>query len=62
MPLDPDPSAAKLEIRTATVRDVPGVVALSRRVYPEEVPYTPGQITGQINAFPGGVFVELYEG
>jgi predicted amidohydrolase/GNAT superfamily N-acetyltransferase len=55
-------TAAKLEIRTAAPGDVPGIVALSRRVYPEEVPYTPGQITGQINAFPGGVFVALYEG
>ncbi len=57
----PDTSA-KLEIRVARTGDVPGIVDLSRRVYSEEPAYTPGQITGQINAFPGGVFVAVYEG
>ncbi|WP_425092058.1 GNAT family N-acetyltransferase [Tropicimonas sp. S265A] len=52
----------KLEIRHATQRDVEGVMALSRRVYPEEAPYTRGQVTGQINAFQNGTFVAIYDG
>lgn len=53
---------AKLEVRNASVADMEGIIALSRRVYPEEAPYTRGQITGQINAFREGTFVALYEG
>jgi len=51
-----------LEIRTARPGDIDGIVALSARVYPEEPPYARGQIAGQINAFPEGVFVALHEG
>ena len=51
-----------LQVMTATLAHIDGVIELSRRVYPDEVPYTRGQITGQINAFPDGVFVALYEG
>ena len=51
-----------LEIRNAAPSDIDGIIALSRRVYPEEAPYTRGQISGQINAFRDGTFVALYEG
>lgn len=51
-----------LEIRHATLADVDGAVNLSRRVYPEEAPYTRGQISGQISAFPEGTFIAVYEG
>jgi len=56
------PISPALEIRTARLDDVDGIVALSRRVYPDEPPYTRGQITGQINSFAEGAFVALYEG
>ena len=52
----------KLEIRHADLRDVEGVMELSRRVYPEETPYTRGQVSGQINAFREGTFVATYDG
>ncbi len=52
----------RLEIRHAALRDVDAVIELSRRVYPEEVPYTRGQVSGQINAFREGTFVAIYEG
>ena len=52
----------KLEIRHACLRDIAGIVELSRRVYPEEVPYTQGQVSGQINAFRDGTFVAIYDG
>jgi len=55
-------TAARLEIRTARPGDIPGIVELSRRVYADQGPYTPGQIAGQINAFAQGTFVALYDG
>ena len=51
----------KLLIRHADVKDIEGVMQLSRRVYPEEPPYTLGQVSGHINAFRAGVFVAVYE-
>jgi predicted amidohydrolase len=56
------PTKPTLEIRHAEPGDIGGIVDLSRRVYPEEGPYTRGQISGQINAFHHGTFVALYEG
>ncbi|MGR3492369.1 MAG: carbon-nitrogen hydrolase family protein, partial [Shimia sp.] len=38
------------------------IIALSSRVYREEVPYTASQLSGQISAFPEGCFVAEYEG
>ncbi len=55
-------TSPRLEIRHASLRDVDAVIDLSRRVYPEEVPYTRGQVSGQINAFREGTFVAIYEG
>lgn len=51
-----------LEIRHAELPDIDGLMALSRHVYPEEVPYTRGQLSGQINAFREGTFVAVYDG
>jgi predicted amidohydrolase/GNAT superfamily N-acetyltransferase len=50
-----------LQIRNATVRDIPQILELTSRVYPEEQPYLPGIIRGQINAFPDGQFVAVFE-
>jgi len=58
----PSSNKPTLEIRHATPADISAIVALSAKVYPEEPPYTRGQLTGQVNAFPEGVFVATYEG
>ena len=51
-----------LETRNAVLADVAGITALTGRVYPDEGPYTAGQIRGQINNFPEGQFVITYDG
>jgi predicted amidohydrolase/GNAT superfamily N-acetyltransferase len=48
---------ARLSIREARIGDVDGIIALVGRAYPLMSPYTAGMITGQINAFPQGVWV-----
>ncbi len=58
----PTPSNPKLEIRHAELSDIEGVMALSQRVYPDEAPYTRGQVSGQINAFREGTFVAVFGG
>jgi predicted amidohydrolase/GNAT superfamily N-acetyltransferase len=57
-----NPDKPTLEIRHAEISDIDGIIGLSKAVYPEEAPYTRGQVSGQINAFPGGVFVATYHG
>ena len=56
------PSKPILEIRNARTRDIPQIMALTTRIYPEEQPYQPGVIRGQINTFPEGQFVAVYDG
>ncbi len=51
-----------LQVKPAEPADIDGIVALSRKVYPEEDPYTRGQISGHINTFPEGCFVAVYDG
>ena len=53
---------AKLEVRQAGPGDVEGIVALVERAYEGISGYTPGMVRGQINNFPEGQFVALYEG
>ncbi|MBR0552255.1 GNAT family N-acetyltransferase [Stakelama marina] len=55
-------SPAKLEVREAKPGDIPGILKLIGRVYTGVENYTPGMIRGQINNFPEGQFVALYEG
>lgn len=52
---------SRLLVRTAVVKDVPGIAALSARVYGGTgiLPYTEGAVTGQINNFPAGKFVAV---
>lgn len=52
---------AKLSIRTATLEDVGAIVALSRKVYAVELAYSQQQVRGQVNNFPEGVFVAVYD-
>jgi predicted amidohydrolase/ribosomal protein S18 acetylase RimI-like enzyme len=53
---------ARLEVRQATSRDVAGIVALVDRAYDRISGYSSGMIRGQINNYPEGQFVALYEG
>jgi predicted N-acetyltransferase YhbS len=55
-------SPARLEVRLAVPADVPAILALISRAYPGSENYSPGQIFGQINNFPDGQFVAIYEG
>jgi predicted amidohydrolase/ribosomal protein S18 acetylase RimI-like enzyme len=50
-------SAAQLHVRRAQTSDVADILALTRRVYPNEKPYLKNMILGQINNYPEGQFV-----
>ena len=60
----PSRSPPKLQVRTATTQDVPGIIRLIGRTYAGTSfeNYTAGMVRGQINNFPEGQFVALYEG
>jgi predicted amidohydrolase/ribosomal protein S18 acetylase RimI-like enzyme len=53
---------ATLEVRQATPADVAGIVALVDRAYDRISGYSRGMIRGQLNNYPEGQFVALYEG
>lgn len=55
-------SVSRLEVRPATPADVRGIVDLIARVYPELGTYSPGMVRGQINNFPDGQYVAVFEG
>jgi len=55
------PSPSKLVVRTAVEADAVSIAELSARVYKNMAPYTAPVIRGQINNFPEGVFVALYD-
>ncbi len=58
----PEKRKAKLEVRQATQKDVAGIVALVDRAYRRISGYSRGMIRGQINNFPEGQFVAIYDG
>lgn len=51
-----------LVVRPATLSDVPEIADLYRQVYPQGIAYSHAALRGQINNFPEGVFVAVYEG
>jgi len=53
---------ARLEVRLALPEDAKGIINLVRRVYPSMSQYSAGMIQGQINNFPAGQFVAIYDG
>jgi len=55
-------STARLEIREAKLRDVRAIGDLVRRAYDDLPAYTQGEIRGQINNYPDGCFVALFDG
>ncbi|OYX66268.1 MAG: carbon-nitrogen hydrolase [Sphingomonadales bacterium 32-64-17] len=52
---------ARLEVRAAVPADVRRIAALAKRVYEDFVPYTQGEIRGQINNYPEGCFVAVLD-
>jgi predicted amidohydrolase/ribosomal protein S18 acetylase RimI-like enzyme len=58
----PEKRKARLEVRQASQKDVPGIVALVDRAYQRISGYSRGMVRGQINNFPEGQFVALHEG
>ncbi len=54
--------ATTLSVRNATVDDIPAIIRLVERAYPEVGSYTPGMLKGQITGYPDGQFVAEYEG
>ena len=55
-------SKARLEIRQAKLKDVRAIGDLVRRAYDDLPAYTQGEIRGQINNYPEGCFVALFDG
>lgn len=51
----------RLDLRNAQPEDVAAILRLIRRVYPDMPNYAPAMVRGQINNFPQGVFVALYD-
>ena len=55
----------KLIVRRAAAADIPGIRALMVKAYPAFGPlatYSEAQLHGQMNQFPEGQFVAIYEG
>ncbi|MBO6765731.1 bifunctional GNAT family N-acetyltransferase/carbon-nitrogen hydrolase family protein [Maricaulis sp.] len=55
-------SRSALNVRNATLQDIPGIVALSGKVYPVMGAYSESEIQGQLINFPEGQVVVEYEG
>ncbi|MBI1340937.1 GNAT family N-acetyltransferase [bacterium] len=53
---------AALAVRNATPSDIPAILALVAKAYPDLPPYSPGMIQGHITHFPEGQFVVAYDG
>lgn len=51
----------KLYTRQAEAGDASAIASLSKRVYKDSIPYSPAHIRGQINNYPEGVFVAVYD-
>ena len=51
----------RLSVRPAMVKDVRAIQALCRRAYPSMSPYSQAQLRGQIQNFPEGQFVAIYD-
>jgi predicted amidohydrolase/GNAT superfamily N-acetyltransferase len=51
----------RLEVRNALPSDVRAIIRLISRVYPDMPSYAPAMVRGQINNFPEGCFVALYD-
>ncbi len=55
-------TAPRLEVRRATLADIPAIRALCTKVYRDEPPYSTAQLKGQMQNFPQGQFVAVFDG
>lgn len=53
---------ASLTVRNAAPADVPSLIRLSGRAYPDVEPYNASMLMGQLSNYPEGQFVVEYEG
>ena len=51
----------KLIVRNALIKDIPEIRALCRAAYPDVPPYSAAQVRGQIQNFPEGQFVAVWD-
>lgn len=61
-PEKPEKPGPRLFVRPARLTDVPALQDLCRRVYPDLPPYAAAMLRGQMNHFPDGQFVAVYQG
>ncbi|WP_373531575.1 GNAT family N-acetyltransferase [Vampirovibrio sp.] len=54
-------SKAKLVVRNATLTDLKEIQILSEKVYPDIPPYSVDVLRGQLNNYPEGQFVAVYD-
>ena len=54
--------APRLEVRRATLADIQAIRALCTKVYRDEPPYSTAQLKGQMQNFPQGQFVAVFDG
>ncbi len=52
---------ARLIIRNATLKDVPGICRLDKAVYPDWLPWDMACINSQITRYPEGQFIALFD-
>lgn len=57
----PRATRSRLDIRNARPADIAGIIALVTRTYPGMTTYSRGMIRGQINNFPEGQFIAVYD-
>nr|WP_291842429.1 hypothetical protein [Maricaulis sp.] len=56
------PSRSTLNVRNATLDDIPRIIALVGKVYPEMGAYSASMLQGQISVFSEGQVVVEYDG
>ena len=57
-----DEGKPKLVVRNAWLHDIASIRSLCMRAYPDMPPYSEAQLRGQLQKFPEGQFVAVYEG
>lgn len=56
------PARPRVLVRNTEERDFEGIIRLTRRVYPDSVPWSPDQLSMHLRVFPEGQWVALRDG
>ena len=56
------PARPRVYVRNTEERDFDGIIRLTRRVYPDSVPWSPDQLASHLRVFPEGQWVALRDG